>query len=80
MKIRSLGNNSKGIFQQQYLLEHYYEKKMQEFFENKLGNMAMEEYENKFLELLRYLGFIKDEKVKIHRFLSGLPSFYMDEI
>jgi hypothetical protein len=48
---------------------------MQEFFELKLGNMTMEEYERKFLELLRYVDFIKDEKVKIHRFLSGLPSF-----
>jgi hypothetical protein len=36
----------------------------------------MEEYENKFLGLLKYVGFIKDEKVKIQRFLSGLPSFY----
>jgi hypothetical protein len=39
--------------------------KMHEFFELKLGNMTMEEYENKFLELLRYEGFIKEEKVKI---------------
>jgi hypothetical protein len=53
---------------------------MQEFFELKLGNMTMEEYEKKFLELLRYVGFIKREKVKIQRFLSGLPSFYKDKI
>jgi hypothetical protein len=53
---------------------------MQEFFELKLGNMTMEEYEKKFLELLRYVGFIKEEKVKIQRFLSGLPSFYKDKI
>jgi hypothetical protein len=53
---------------------------MQEFFELKLGNMTMEEYEKKFLELLRYVDFIKDEKVKIHRFLSGFPSFYKDKI
>jgi hypothetical protein len=53
---------------------------MQEFFELKLGNMSVEEYENKFLELLRYVGFIKEEQVRIQRFLSGLPSFYRDEI
>jgi hypothetical protein len=52
-------------FQQQYLLEHYCDKKMQDFFELKLGNMTMEEYDNNFLELTRYVGFIKDEKVKI---------------
>ena len=30
--------------------------------------------------LLKYVGFIKDEKVKIQRFLSGLPSFYKEKI
>jgi hypothetical protein len=40
----------------------------------------MGEYENKFFGLLKYVGFIKDEKVKIHTFLSGLSSFYKDKI
>ena len=40
----------------------------------------MEEYANKFLELLRYVRYIKGEKVKIQRFLSGLPKFYKDRI
>jgi hypothetical protein len=38
---------------------------MQEIFELKLGSMTMEEHDKKFLELLRYVNFIKDEKVKI---------------
>ena len=42
--------------------------------------MTMDEYENRFFELLKYVDFIKDEKVKIQRFLSGLPSFYSDKI
>jgi hypothetical protein len=29
---------------------------------------------------LKYVGFIKDEKVKIQRFLSWLPSFYSENI
>jgi hypothetical protein len=37
-------------------------------------------HEKKLLELLRYLGFIKEEKMKIQRFLSGVPSFYKDKI
>ena len=40
----------------------------------------MEEYAIRFLELLRYVRYIKDEKVKIHRFLSGLPQSYKDII
>jgi hypothetical protein len=38
---------------------------MQEFFELGLGSMTMREYQNKFLGLLNYIGFIKNEKVKI---------------
>ena len=53
---------------------------MKEFFELKLGIMTMEEYEKWFFELLKCVDFIKDEKVKIQRFLSGLPSFYSDKI
>jgi hypothetical protein len=68
----------KKYFHQQYLLECCYDKKMMEFFELRLGNATMEEYEKMFLELLRYVGFI--EKVKIQRFLSGQPSFYKDKI
>ena len=40
----------------------------------------MEEYANRFLELLRYVRYIKDEKVKIQHFLSGLPQYYKDII
>jgi hypothetical protein len=53
---------------------------MQEFFKLKLGSIIMDEYEKKFLELLRYVDFIGDEKVKNQRFLSGLPSFYKEKI
>jgi hypothetical protein len=70
----------KGYFQEKYLSEQYYERKMKEFFELKLGTMTMEEYEKWFFELLNYVEFIKDDKVKIQRSLSGLPSFYNDKI
>ena len=53
---------------------------MQEFFELKLGNMTMEEYVKRFLDLMRYVDCIKDEKIKIQRFLSGLPFSYKDQI
>jgi hypothetical protein len=42
--------------------------------------MTMEEYEKNLLGLLKYVGFIKDEKVKIQSFLSGIPSFYEEKI
>jgi hypothetical protein len=69
-----------SIFPGEMFSENYYERKMKEFFELRLGSMTMDEYENKFFDLLKYVGLIKVEKVKIQRFLSGLPSFYSDNI
>jgi hypothetical protein len=54
--------------------------KMKEFFELKFGSMTMDEYEKIFLALLRYVDFIKDEKVNIQIFLSGIPSIFSDKI
>jgi hypothetical protein len=42
--------------------------------------MTMEEYEKKLLGLLKYVRLIGDEKVKIQRFLSGMPAFYKENI
>jgi hypothetical protein len=53
---------------------------MKEFFELKLGSMTIDEYERRFLELLKYVSFIKDETIKIQRYLSGFPSFINDTI
>jgi hypothetical protein len=53
---------------------------MQVLFEINLIGMIMEEYERRFLDLMRYVDFIKDENVKIQRFLSGMPSFYKNKI
>jgi hypothetical protein len=40
----------------------------------------MTEYKKKFLGLLKHVRFIGDEKMKIQRFLSGLPTFYKENI
>ena len=40
----------------------------------------MEKYANKFLELLRYVRYIRDDKVKIQCFVSGIPQAYKDRI
>jgi hypothetical protein len=62
------------------LNKRYYDKEMKEFFELNLGSMTIDEYERRFLELLKYVSFIKDEAVKIQRYLSGFPSFISEKI
>jgi hypothetical protein len=70
----------KKHFEKKYLTKRYYDRKMKEFFELKLGSMTIDEYEWRFLELLKYVPFIKDETVKIQRYLNGLPSSISDKI
>jgi hypothetical protein len=70
----------KRYFQKKYLTKCYYDNKMKDLFELKLGSMTIDEYERRFLELLKYVSFIKDEQVKIQRYLSGMPSIFSDKI
>jgi hypothetical protein len=42
--------------------------------------MTIDEYERRFLELMKYVSFIKDETFKIQRYLSGLPSVISEKI
>jgi hypothetical protein len=53
---------------------------MKELFEFNLGSVTIDEYERRFLELLKYVSFIKDEQVKIQRYLSGMPSLISGRI
>jgi hypothetical protein len=60
-------------FRKAYLSEKYYDGKIKEFHEHKLGKLTMDAYAKRFLELLRYVPYLKDEKERIQCFLSGLP-------
>jgi hypothetical protein len=70
----------KRYFEKKYLTKIYYDIKMKEFFELKLGSMTIDEYEQHFLELLKYVPFMKEEAIKIQRYLSGLTSSIGDKI
>jgi hypothetical protein len=70
----------KRHFEKKYLTKRYYDKNMKDFFELKMGSMTIDEYERRFLELLKYVSFIKDETMKIQIYLSGMPYFIDDKI
>ena len=53
------------FFKKKYLLETYFDGKTKELYELKLGQLTIDEYINKFLELMRYVPYIKDEKVNM---------------
>jgi hypothetical protein len=63
-------------FRKKYLSERYFDEKVKEFYELKLEQLTIEEYLNKFPDLLRYVPYIKAEKAKVQCFISGLPKEY----
>jgi hypothetical protein len=62
------------------LTKRYHDRNIKELFELKLGSMTMDDYERKVLDLLKYVEFVKDEHVKIQRFMSGITSIFCDKI
>ena len=45
-----------------------------------MGSMTDEEYTSRLLELLRYVPYLKEEKAKIQRFISGFLVTFKDMI
>jgi hypothetical protein len=61
MRRKSIGGRSNFFFQKKYLTKSYYDRKMQDLFVLNLGSMTMDEYDKIFLDLSKYVDFIKDE-------------------
>ena len=54
----------KKYFEKKYLTKRYYEKKMKDFFELKLGSTTIDEYERRFLELLKYVSSLRMRQLR----------------
>ena len=63
-------SNFRNIFQGKYMSERFLDKKVKEFHELRMGSMTMDAFINIFLDMLHYVPYIKDEKVKIQQVLG----------
>ena len=68
------------IFQEKYISERFFHRKVNEFHELKVGSMTMDAFINIFLDLLHYVPYIKEKKVKIHQFLGCIPPNFRERI
>jgi hypothetical protein len=78
MKVRMAIHNLKGkanIWWQDPKLAKGYKEKRMEWSEFKKYDLI-----NKFLDLLLFVAYINEDKVKIQRFLRCLPQSYKDKI
>ena len=62
-------NNVKGIHEEdlkkKYLLKRFYDDKAKELYESQMCFMTDDEYTSIFLELLRYVPYLREEKSKV---------------
>ena len=70
----------KKNFQEKYMSERFLDRKVKEFHKLRMGSMTMDAFINIFLDLLHYVPYIKEEKVKIQQFLGYLPPCFQDRI
>ena len=57
-------SNFRKIVQEKYMLERLFDRKVKEFHGLRMGSITMDAFINKFLDLLHYVPYIKDKKVK----------------
>ena len=62
-------SNFYRIFQEKYMSKRFFDRKMKKIHELRMGSMIMDSFINIFLDLLHYMPYIKDKKVKIQQFL-----------
>ena len=51
----------------------FFDCKVKYFHELRMGLMTMDAFINRFLDLVHYVPYIKEEKVMIQQFLGCLP-------
>ena len=62
------------------MLERFFDRKVKEFEKLHMGSMSMDAFINRFLDLLHYVPYIKEENVKIQQFLGCVPPIFWDMI
>ena len=53
------------FFEEKYMSKRFFDRKVKEFQKLRMGSMTMDAFINIFLDLLHYVLYIKEEKVKI---------------
>lgn len=67
------------LFREQHFSKCYSDNKAKEFYELIMSYLISDEYVTNFLEMLRYVPYIKYAKTKIQRFISGFPMIFRDK-
>jgi len=68
------------LFKDKYLSKKYYDDKAKGLYKLQMGSMIDDEYNSRFLELLRYAPYLKDEMANFQRFISVFLVAYRDRI
>ena len=75
-----VGILSEIFYKKNICWKRFFDRKVKEFHEICMGSMTMDAFINRFLDLLHYVPYIKEEKVNIQQFLGFLPLSFWDWI
>lgn len=64
-------NAFERLLKNNYLSKRYYDDIAMDFYELQMGSMRDEEHTSRFLELLRYVPYLREVKYKVQRFING---------
>ena len=67
-------------FQEKYMSERFFDWKVKEFHKLHMESMTMDVFINIFLDMLHYVPYIKEKKVKIEHILGCLHPSFRDNI
>ena len=68
------------IFQEKYMSKRFFDIKVKDFHELCMVSMTMNAFINIFLDLLYYVPYMKNKKVKIQQLLGCLPPNFWERI
>ena len=69
-------NEFERLLRKNNLSKRYYDERVKEFYELQMGSITNDEYTSRFLELLMYVPYLKEDKAKVQRFISGFSTTY----
>ena len=61
-------------------VKRFFDCKVKQFHELCMGSMTMDTFINRFMDLVHYVPYIKEEKVNIQQFLGCLPPSFQERI
>lgn len=67
-------------FKKKYLTKHYFDDNATKFHDFKVSQISMDDLVMKFIDILRYVPYICEEKAKVQHFIKFIALYFKEKI